>query len=115
MPIGDRPAEPLASDEVRALLAECGGDTLTAMRNHALMVVMWRCGLRIGEALRLRVSDVNFMDGTIRVLHTKTRQPRTVGVDDPALAVLSVWIEARRGSGIGAAAPAVLPVAPGPG
>jgi site-specific recombinase XerD len=101
MPKGDFPAEPLAPGEVKALLAVCGGDTLSAVRTHALLVVLWRAGLRIGEALRLRVSDVNFGAGTIRVLHTKTRQARTVGVDDRGLAVLSVWIEARKAAGIG--------------
>jgi integrase/recombinase XerD len=101
MPKGDRPAEPLALDEVRALLAECGGDTLSAVRTHALMVVLWRAGLRVGEALQLRPSDVNLADGTIRVLHTKTRQARTVGLDDATVAVLSVWAEARRAAGIG--------------
>lgn len=100
MPKGDRPAEPLAPDEVRALLMECGGDSLTAVRNHALMVVMWRAGLRVGEALKLKPSDVNYADGTIRVLHTKVRKARTVGVDDQALAVVSLWADARKAAGI---------------
>jgi integrase len=101
MPIGDRPAEPLSADEIRALLSACGGGSLTAVRNHALLVVLWRAGLRIGEALRLRPSDVNFTDGTVRVLHTKTRKPRTVGLDDAALAVVAAWVAARDGAGIG--------------
>jgi site-specific recombinase XerD len=100
VPVGDRPAEPLAPEEVRALLVECGGGSLSAIRDHALLVVLWRAGLRIGEALRLRASDVNFAAGTIRVLHTKTRQARTVGIDDAALAVLSVWVETRQAAGI---------------
>lgn len=96
MPIGDRPAEPLAPEEVRVLLATCGGESLSAMRDHALIVVLWRAGLRIGEALRLRPQDINFADGTARVLHTKTRKARTVGLDDQTLAAVSVWMEARR-------------------
>jgi integrase len=100
MPKGDRPPEPLAPEEVKALLVACGGGSLSAQRDHALYVVLWRAGLRIGEALRLRSSDINFADGTARVLHTKTRAARTVGLDDQTLAAVSVWIEARRGAGI---------------
>lgn len=100
MPLGDRPAEPLARSEVRALLDSCDVSTLAGARDYALMVVLWRGGLRIGEALRLRVSDVNFDAGTVRVLHSKTRQPRTVGLDDQALSVVQSWIDARRAAGI---------------
>ena len=101
MPKGDFPPEPLAADEVRALLTACRADRLSGMRDHALLVVLWRGGLRIGEALRLRSSDVNFADGTVRILHTKTRQARTVGLDDAALAAVSAWVGARDGAGIG--------------
>jgi integrase/recombinase XerD len=100
MPKGDRPAEPLVPDEVRALLVACGGDSLSAVRDHALYVAMWRAGLRVGEALDLKPSDVNYADGTIRVLHTKVKRARTVGIDDAALAVLSVWMDARAAAGV---------------
>lgn len=96
MPKGDYPPEPLTVDEVKALLQVCGGDSLSAVRTHALMVVLWRGGLRIGEALSLKPSDVDWGAGTVRILHTKTRRARTVGLDDAALAVLSAWVEARR-------------------
>jgi site-specific recombinase XerD len=101
MPRGDRPAEPLAPEEVRALLAACAGDTLSGVRDHALLVVLWRAGLRIGEALRLRPSDIDFEAGTIRVLHSKTRQARTVGIDGQALDVVRAWVGARAAAGIG--------------
>jgi integrase/recombinase XerD len=100
MPRGDRPAEPLTPGEVRALLAACAGDTLTGIRNRALLVVLWRAGLRIGEALRLKPSDVDFVAGTIRVLHSKSRQARTVGIDGQALDVLRAWLGARQAAGL---------------
>lgn len=105
MPRGDRPPEPLAPEEVRALLGACGGDSLTAVRNHALLVVLWRAGLRCAEALALRPSDIDFGAGTIRVRFGKGRRARTVGIDDAALAVLSVWVETRAAAGLGASGP----------
>jgi integrase len=112
VPLGDRPPEPLAPHEVRALLEACGGGSVTAIRNHALLVVFWRAGLRCAEALALRPSDVDFGAGTIRVLRGKGRRARTVGVDDAALAVLSVWIETRTAAGIGPTGPLFCTVQP---
>lgn len=100
MPKGDRPAEPLTAAEVASLLAACGGSGLSAMRTHALLVVLWRCGLRCAEALALRPSDVDFVAGTVRVRFGKGRKARTVGIDDAALAVLGLWIDARAAAGI---------------
>lgn len=94
------PPEPLEPAEVKALLAACGGVTLVDIRNHALLVCLWRSGLRCAEALDLRPQDIRFSDGTIRVLHGKGNKARTVGIDDSALAVLSVWIERRAAAGI---------------
>ena len=63
------PAEPLTTDEVKALMRVCGRGR-TAVRNRALIAVLSRAGLRISEALALQPKDVG-PDGTIRVLHGK--------------------------------------------
>jgi integrase/recombinase XerD len=89
------PAEPLSGVEVKQLLASVDTSTVTGIRNHALLVVLWRAGLRCSEALALRVSDIDFDAGTLRVLRGKGKRARTVGIDDTALAVLSVWLEHR--------------------
>jgi site-specific recombinase XerD len=70
------------------------------MRNRALLTVMYRGGLRVAEALALKVSDVDPARGTVRVLHGKGNRSRTVGLDPGAMAVLQRWIDARRASGI---------------
>jgi site-specific recombinase XerD len=89
------PAEPLSAGEVRQLLAVCNAASLTGMRDHALLVTMWRTGLRCSETLALRPGDVNYDRGTIRVLLGKGRKSRTVGADDAALAVIGLWADAR--------------------
>jgi integrase/recombinase XerC len=82
------------------MLLACSGDSLSGVRDHALLVVLWRAGLRCAEALDLRPADVDFGSGSIRVRFGKGRRARTVGIDDPALAVLSVWLNAREAAGI---------------
>jgi site-specific recombinase XerD len=105
LPKGDRPPEPLDPAEVRRMLTACGGGSLGGMRNHAILAVMWRCGLRVAETLDLRLSDVNFSAGTIRVRFGKGRKARTVGADAGVLAVIGVWADARTAAGIPDASP----------
>ena len=105
MPIGDRPAQPLRPEEIRALLCARNGDSLSSVRDHALLVTMWRSGLRVSEALGLIPADVDFGVGSITVRHGKGRKSRVVGIDDAALAVVSVWMNARTAAGIGDAGP----------
>jgi len=47
------PAEPLTVDEVRALTGGCSNRAPTGVRNVALIVTLYRGGLRISEALSL--------------------------------------------------------------
>ena len=54
-----RPPEILSEVEVRALIRACSNRAPTGIRNRALIAVMWRCGLRISEALALEPRDVD--------------------------------------------------------
>jgi site-specific recombinase XerD len=57
---------------------------------------MYRCGLRVSEALSLRVKDVDLEACTVRILHGKGNKARTVGVDAGAVAMVSEWLNARK-------------------
>jgi site-specific recombinase XerD len=105
VPKGDRPAQPLRPEEIRALLLARNGDSLSSVRDHALLVVLWRSGLRCSEALALVPADVDFTLGAITVRRGKGRRARVAGIDDAALAVVSVWMSAREVAGIDGAAP----------
>lgn len=87
------PAEVLTKNEVRALLQACGKEKWTDRRNYALIMLLYRTGLRISEALKLRPCDVDHERGSIRVLHGKGGRARTVGIDPMGLEVLMGWIE----------------------
>ena len=65
------PAEALTDDEVRGLIGACSNRAPTGVRNRAMIVVIYRGGLRIVEALALRPKDVNPDAGTIRILRGK--------------------------------------------
>jgi len=53
-------------DHVRALMAACP-DTFEGRRNRALVALLADSGLRISEALRLRIEDVNFATRNLTV------------------------------------------------
>ena len=89
------PAEVLTEDEVSALLRRCSPTAPTGVRNRALIMAMYRCGLRISEALDLKPSDVNVDRATVRVLDGKGHKPRTVSIDDGALAFVQRWMDVR--------------------
>jgi site-specific recombinase XerD len=90
------PVEILTADEVQSLLKGCSNRCPTGVRNRALIVCLWRAGLRIGEALALLPKDLNAKAGTLRVLHGKGDKARTVALDPQALAVLQRWLDWRQ-------------------
>jgi site-specific recombinase XerD len=94
------PAEPLSRAEADALVAVISRRSLTGRRNRALATVLYRAGLRIGEALALKASDVDPDASTIRVLRGKGAKARTVGLDPGAMATVLRWTEARAAAGI---------------
>ncbi len=83
----------------------CSTRAPTGVRNRALIAVLWRCGLRISEALSLELRDVDLDAGTVRVRHGKGDRSRTVGLDEQTAALLARWLDRRKKLGAGARAP----------
>jgi site-specific recombinase XerD len=93
------PAEVLTRDEIERLLRTLGQGPC-GHRNRALIVLMWRSGLRIAEALGLYPKDVDRARGTVTVLRGKRGKRRQVGIDTYALAVLDRWLAERAELGL---------------
>ena len=94
------PAEVLTETDVRALLTACSNRAPTGIRNRALIVVMYRAGLRLGESLALMPKDIDPDAGTITVLHGKGDRRRVVGIDPGAMAIITRWMDKRASLGI---------------
>ncbi len=93
-------AEILTAEEVSRLVRACSGRAPTGIRNAALIGVMYRAGLRVGEALALRVKDYDTADRVLRVLHGKGDKTRTVALDESPAALLARWLDRRHGLGL---------------
>jgi site-specific recombinase XerD len=63
-------------------------------------MLLWRSGLRCGEALALMPKDVDLEGGRIAVLHGKGDRARIVGIDPAACAVIEIWARERRQLGL---------------
>lgn len=89
------PAEVLTAEEISRLIAACPRRGPSGLRNRALIIVLWRGGLRCQEALDLEPRDIDEAAGTITVRHGKGNRRRVVGLDPPAFAVLERWLQTR--------------------
>jgi len=57
------------------------GDDAEGVRLRGLIVVLWRAGLRVSEALALAESDLDPSRGAVLVRHGKGGKRREVGMD----------------------------------
>jgi len=78
------------------------GDDPDGIRLRGVIVVLWRAGLRVSEALALAESDLDRVRGAIQVRHGKGGRRREVGMDRWAWEALDPWIDLRAGLPIGA-------------
>src|ERR671916_2448261 len=88
------PADPPALEEIVAVM-RAAGDGVHGRRLRGLIVVLWRAGLRIHEALALTEADLDARRGSLLVRRGKGGRRREVGMDDWAWEQLEPWLRAR--------------------
>jgi site-specific recombinase XerD len=88
------PADPPTIEEIVAVMRRAG-DTVHGRRLRGLIVVLWRAGLRIHEALALAEADLDPRRGSLLVRRGKGGRRREVGMDDWAWEQLEPWLQAR--------------------
>ena len=76
------------------MMRAAGGDA-DGTRLRGLIVLLWRPGLRISEALALAESDLDAGRGAILVRHGKGGKRREVGMDRWGWEQLSPWLRLR--------------------
>jgi site-specific recombinase XerC len=88
------PADPPTVEEIVAVM-RAAGETIHGQRLRGQIVVLWRAGLRISEALALTEPDLDARRGAVLVRRGKGRRRREVGMDDRAWEQLQPWLTAR--------------------
>jgi integrase len=87
-------ADPPTTEEIVTVMRRAG-DHVHGLRLRGLIVVLWRAGLRINEALALAEADLDRRRGSLLVRRGMGGRRRQVGMDDWAWEQLEPWLELR--------------------
>src|SRR5437764_13891915 len=88
------PPDPPTVEEIIAVMSTAGDDT-DGLRLRGLIIVLWRAGLRISEALALVETDLDQSRGAILVRQGKGGKRREAGMDRWAWEQLFPWLAHR--------------------
>ena len=88
------PADPPKVEEIVAVMRTAGDDA-HGRRLRGLIVVLWRAGLRIQDALALAEGDLDYRRGALLVRRGKGGRRREVGMDTWGWDELQPWLELR--------------------
>lgn len=86
--------EVLDVDQVGRLLAIDDTDVL-ALRDRAIMELVYSSGLRLSELVSLNLPDVDLADAVVHVARGKGRKARQVPIGSHAREALEAWLDSR--------------------
>ncbi|HTA97618.1 MAG TPA: site-specific tyrosine recombinase [Solirubrobacteraceae bacterium] len=90
----------LSRGQVTKLLGEPKGSEPLALRDRALLELMYACGLRVSEAIGLELSDVDLEEGMLRA-RGKGSKERIVPVGRRAVSALELYLARGRPALVG--------------
>ena len=93
--IGMKLPEVLSVEEVNQILGSIDLSLPAGQRNRAMLEVLYSCGLRVSELIRLRYSDIYFDEGFIRI-EGKGRKQRLVPISQVAIHEIKNYLYTRR-------------------
>ncbi|HRN57794.1 MAG TPA: site-specific tyrosine recombinase XerD [Agriterribacter sp.] len=85
----------LSFEEIEAVIAQIDQSKPEGVRNKALIEVMYSCGLRVSEAVQLRLSDLYMDVGFIKVTG-KGDKERLVPIGKAAVKYINIYLENTR-------------------
>jgi integrase len=94
------PPDPPRVEEIVAVMRQAG-EADHGLRMRALIVVLWRAGLRIGEAMALTEPDLDPGRGSVLIRQGKGGKRREVGMDQWGFDQLRPWLARRVGMPVG--------------
>lgn len=87
----------IAARDLERLLNEPAKEqTPKALRDQALMEVLYATGLRVTELVSLNVDDINLASATLRIVRPKDKSERIVPIHERALQPLQEYLERGR-------------------
>ena len=84
----------LSVDDVVSIIESVDVSTWQGLRDRAILEVMYGCGLRVSEAVELRISCIYFKEGFVRIIG-KGDKERLVPMGDMAAEAVKVYMDSR--------------------
>lgn len=85
----------LPAAKVEALINSCDTTTPTGIRDRAILLLLARLGLRAGDIMRLRIDDIDWQQGSLRVCGKGRREAKLPLPQDAGDALLRYLTDAR--------------------
>ncbi|MFL5741249.1 MAG: site-specific tyrosine recombinase XerD [Flavisolibacter sp.] len=82
----------LGFEEIEQLIAEIDLSTPEGVRNKAILETMYSCGLRVSEVVNLKLSQLYFDVGFVRVIG-KGNKERLVPIGSSAIKHISIYVK----------------------
>lgn len=94
----ERLPKSMSISDIEALLSEFSGEISkpTVMRDYVMFELMYSSGLRVSELVLLKLEDINFEAGFLRVMGKGSKE-RIVPVNMRAVELLKKYVELQRG------------------
>lgn len=85
----------LSVEEIENILNGIDLSVAEGHRNRAIIEMLYSCGLRVSELVNLRISDLFFNEGFIRVMGKGSKQ-RLIPVGVPAIEAVNFYLSQRK-------------------
>lgn len=85
----------LTEEEVSRLIASVLPKDERGLRDRAILETFYSTGMRISELVGLRVEDIDFISGVVKVMG-KGRKERMLPIGEPAISAIRAYLEKRR-------------------
>lgn len=89
--IGRKLPDTLSIEEIDRIIAEIDLSTPEGERNRAMLETLYSCGLRVSELITLKISDLFFNEGFIRVIGKGDKQ-RFVPINEQTQKYINIYI-----------------------
>ena len=93
--IGMHLPDVLTVEEIQSIMDVIDLSTPEGHRNRAMVEVMYGCGLRVSELVTLRLSNLFFDDGFIKVVG-KGNKERLIPIGETAMKMVNLYVEGKR-------------------
>jgi integrase/recombinase XerD len=89
--IGLKLPEVLSVDEIELIISSIDLSNKQGERNRAILETLYSCGLRVTELINLKISNINFKEGYVKVIG-KGDKERLTPIGSNALKYISIYV-----------------------